>query len=500
MIATVVLAASLPVWSAVLTASGASSSSSCTIAAAGDIAESGGDQEATAAVVESINPAAVLTLGDNAYESGSAQEFKDYYDPSWGKFKSITRPAPGNHEYQTSGAQGYLDYFGVPPYYAFDLCGWHLYSLNREIDGADRDKELSWLKSDLGTHRGQPMLAYWHEPRWTSGTKHGSDQGADDLWKAVVAGGVNVVLNGHEHSYERFAELDAEGKASAGGTREFIVGEGGSGDLSGFGSSMAASEKHIDGAHGVLAMNLRSDGYDWKLMQVGGKVADQGSQQLSSGGRSNDQGTQNDSTQSWQVGQQGQNQQGQQGQNQQGQNAWSRAVPAPAPGGAPAGSSFWWLPASQASYVKGTEPSTGFATAPELLVDAPDSARLISFVGFDLAGMPAGAGSVTGRLYLRATTDLTTGVDVHWSPNSWSQGTLTWSTQPVVDATPLGRIGPAHAGDWVSIDVSPVLRAGTAVSFALTGSAPGRAAGRFASDDSPSPPTLYLARIGGTRQ
>jgi hypothetical protein len=594
----VVVVAGIPAASAILSGD---SSAACTIAAAGDIAEQGGDQEQTAALVQSLQPTAVLTLGDNAYPSGSADDFRKYYDPSWGKFKSITHPAVGNHEYETPGASAYLDYFGVRPYYSYDVCGWHLYSLNRELSGSEREAELSWLHDDLAAHRGQPMLAVWHEPRWTSGTRHGSDEGAADLWDAVVAGGVKVVLNGHEHSYERTDEMDAQGRTSTGGTREFIVGEGGSADLSDFGHDLPATQKHISGAHGVLALTLRPDGYDWRLMQVGGTVADQGSQQVStsragpgptavvptsgptetvvtpgstdpsptgtpSDGASNNASDDARNTASERPEEGGSTSsdavtvtapEGSGGATASGPDAsdgssstgtdppgdtaagappvWT--VPAPLPespsmsapqaggsaapsgsgssqsapvrsapvassaaGGGPAGLTYRWIRAAQGAYVKGTEPTTVFGSGTELTADAADPARRIAFVTFDLSGVPANAGSLSGRVYLRATTDLATRVDVYWSPSGWSQRTLDWSDQPAIGTTPLGGLGPARAGDWVSVDVTPVVRGGGQVSLALTGSSPGRTDARFASDETVTPPVLGVAWASGGEQ
>jgi acid phosphatase type 7 len=255
----------------------------CTIAAAGDIAESGGGQAATAAIVKSLNPTAVLTLGDNAYPNGSSSDYASYYDPTWGAFKAITKPAPGNHEYYTPGGTGYLTYFGVKPYYAYDLCGWRMYALNKELSGAARTAEIAWYKSDLAANAGRKMLAVWHEPRWTSGTKHGSDSGAQDLWAASVAGGVDVVLSDHEPFYERLGPMDAAGRPAANGTREFVVGEGGNDGLSSFGTPLPSSEKRISGHQGVLFMSIRSGGYDFELHQIGGAVADRGSVSLGAG-------------------------------------------------------------------------------------------------------------------------------------------------------------------------------------------------------------------------
>jgi Calcineurin-like phosphoesterase len=513
-VAAVVLAASVPSVTAVL----AASTEVCTIAAAGDIAQAGGDQERTAQLVESLHPNAVLTLGDNAYPDGSAEDYRTHYDPSWGRFKAITRPAPGNHEYRTPGGKGYLDYFGVPAYYSYDVCGWHAYALNRELSGAEREAQLAWLKDDLARHRGQPLLAAWHEPRWTTGDKNGADEGAGDLWEAVVAGGVRVVLNGHEHSYERFAEMDAGGRPSPGGTREFIAGEGGA-SLSGFGPSpLAASEVRRSGTHGVLSLTLRPDGYDWRYVQVGGTVADSGSQSFAGAAVTaaalppGDSPTPAASSPAW--------------------TARGPGMPPPLPTTAPSsptmsspaasplatapsttastapstrpappvagGVSYWWLPASQGAYVKGTEPARGFGADPDLVVDAVDRARHVTFLTFDLSVVPGGATPASGRLYLHATTDIARPVDVYAAPSGWAEQTLTWQSQPAFTPRLVGRIAPARAGQWVSLDVSAALAAGGPVSFALTGSDAGRSDARFASDETGTPPTLYLGLRGVT--
>jgi acid phosphatase type 7 len=522
-VAVVVVAAAVPTVSVVLTTA---ATGSCLVAAAGDIAEEGGDQQQTADVVQSLNPVAVLTLGDNAYPDGSAHDFATYYDPTWGRFKAVTKPAVGNHEYDTPGAKGYFDYFGVPPYYSYDLCGWHLYSLNREISGSDRDAELAWLRADLAAHAGRPMLAVWHEPRWSSGTTHGSDSGAADLWGAVVAGGVRVVLSGHEHLYERFAELDADGHPHPGGTREFVVGEGGAG-LYPFGGPQEGSERRVQGQHGVIALTLRPDGYDWRLVQVGGTVADEGSQQLAAGAAAGSApgagSTMPASTVLTPAPSEGAlpttsegappapsegapptTSEGAPPATSRAAEPSSRGVPsatapppsvsAPAAGGSSL--SYWWLRASQAAYVEDTQPDHNFGSGPDLLIDAVAPARPLAFLRFDLSAVPAGASVARGRLYLRATSDLAQPVDVYTAPSTWSQQTLTWTNRPLFWPHWVGRIPAARAGDWVSLDVSRVLRAGSPVSLALTTRRPGLAVGRFASDETATPPTLYLALAG----
>jgi hypothetical protein len=241
------------------------------IAAAGDIAScsSSGD-EATAKLLEAIDPTAVLTLGDNVYDRGSPQEFKNCYDPSWGQKKAITRPSPGNHDYGTSGASGYFGYFGVESYYSFDLGTWHLISLNSEIAHGAGSAQEEWLKRDLAANSSSCILAYWHRPRFSSGP-HGSDASVDQLWRDLYAAGADIVLNGHDHDYERFAPQTPSGAASASGIRQFVVGTGGKSHY-GFKTVKANSVVRESGTLGVLKLVLRPGAYDWKFVPVAGKT------------------------------------------------------------------------------------------------------------------------------------------------------------------------------------------------------------------------------------
>jgi hypothetical protein len=255
----------------------------CQVAAAGDIAETGGAQQRTGDQIRALAPQAVLTLGDNVYENGTLAEYNTWYQPAWGSFKAITHPAPGNHEYQTAGAAGYFAYFGLAPatqsYYAFDVCGWRLYSLNSELTASTsptRAAMLSWFAADAAAHADQPSIAYWHKPRWSDGTGHGDDPLQQDLFAAAATAHVRIVLNGHDHVYERYTEMNAAGAASSGGTREFIVGTGGAG-LGAFDASPATtSQKRITGSHGAMLLTLRPNGFDWKFADWDGSTTDTG--------------------------------------------------------------------------------------------------------------------------------------------------------------------------------------------------------------------------------
>ena len=197
------------------------------VAAAGDLCSTASDCAPSAAVVDAIDPARVLVLGDNAYPNGSPSDYASFYQPNWGRFKAKTRPVPGNHEYQTAGAAGYFGYFtGVQPYYSFDVGAWHLIALNSELPVSVGSAQETWLKADLAANAGKCILAYWHQPRWSSG-QHGSNSTYHQLWVDLYAAGADIVLNGHDHNYERFAKQNASGVAKADGVREFVVGTGG---------------------------------------------------------------------------------------------------------------------------------------------------------------------------------------------------------------------------------------------------------------------------------
>jgi hypothetical protein len=245
-----------------------SSSAGVTLVGAGDIATCDRDQdELTATLLDGI-PGTVFTLGDNAYVDGSYNEYLHCYEASWGRHKSRTKPIPGNHEYNTNGAAGYFQYFSnIPSYYAYDLGAWRIYALNSEIDVSASSSQLAWLVNDLAENPRQCALAYWHRPRWSSGTNNGSEPGLQTLWQILYDAGVELVITGHEHNYERFAEMDGSGTEVTEGLREIIVGTGGAG-LYDFGAPLAASEVRDSSTFGVLKVTLYATGYDWEFVPV----------------------------------------------------------------------------------------------------------------------------------------------------------------------------------------------------------------------------------------
>jgi len=263
------------------TASVTSGSSADPVAvAAGDICDSGGGCKQTAALIGQINPTRVLTLGDNAYPDGTLSNYTTYFDTYWGQYKSITSPAPGNHDYHVAGGADYFTYFNHPPqYYSFDLGGWHIVSLNGEIGITSGSTQETWFRNDLAAHTNKCTLVYWHEPRFSSGSVHGNNSSFQALWQDAYNGGVEIVLSGHDHQYERFAPMNASGALdTAEGVREFVVGTGGA-PLYSFGTIQPNSEVRNSLTWGVLKLTLHSASFDWQFVPVSGmSFTDSGSQ------------------------------------------------------------------------------------------------------------------------------------------------------------------------------------------------------------------------------
>jgi hypothetical protein len=242
------------------------------VTAVADVAgcDSQGD-EATAAIVDTL-PGLVLMAGDIAYEAGTRQQFADCYHPSWGKHRDRTRPAPGNHEYETERAAPYFEYFGALAgpsglgYYSFDAGAWHIVSLNSNIDMSAGSPQEQWLRKDLAASSARCTLALWHHPLFTSGF-HNANPAVAPLWRALQDAGAEIVLTGHDHHYERFAPQNVNGVADPRGIRQFIVGNGGRSLFPAL-FAVANSEKRYDTGYGVLRLTLAADRYQWKFIPV----------------------------------------------------------------------------------------------------------------------------------------------------------------------------------------------------------------------------------------
>jgi acid phosphatase type 7 len=273
----------------------------------------------TADLIKMIKPEAVLALGDLQYECGDESDYANAYNATWGQWTSITRAVIGNHEYGRAcgrnDATAYFERFGqdLPPgsrgWYSFDLGGWHLIALNSQCsygegdqkvggchDGSDQER---WLRADLATHTGTCTLAFWHEPRFSSG-QHGDAVQMTDLWNVLVDAHVDVVLAGHNHSYERFEPLGRTtnpGRPArkagvapkpifqhptpdAAGIQQFVVGTGGKNHYQFHQPPMTGEVVRNGTTFGILKLTLRTDSYDWEFMPIKGSTfTDSGSAQ-----------------------------------------------------------------------------------------------------------------------------------------------------------------------------------------------------------------------------
>lgn len=282
------------------------------VAAAGDIACAPSDpafagglgtpdrcrQRQTSDLLLTMDLSAVLALGDLQYEAGRPAAFAGSFGPTWGRLKTVIRPVPGNHEYRLPGASGYFDYFNGPgvasgpagtrgaAYYSFDLGTWHLVALDSQCAQPARvsmaaacatgSPQEQWLRADLAAHPRACTLAFWHHPLFSSGIE-GQAEAMRPIWRALYDSGAEVVLNGHDHAYQRFAPQTPDAVPDAArGIREFVVGTGGHSHQRAF-SHHENSEARNARDFGVLKLALHPTGYDWQFVTDSGAVADAGS-------------------------------------------------------------------------------------------------------------------------------------------------------------------------------------------------------------------------------
>jgi hypothetical protein len=252
------------------------------IVAAGDIADVGNADVATGNLIEARSGATFLTMGDNAYPNGSASDFSRY-EEAWGSFKARTWPTPGNHDYRTSGASGYKNYFdtgaleqatpnGNLTYHAYSIRNWRVYALDTEISIGAGSAQYNFVQNDLAQNPGQCILAYGHRAVASSG-EHGIDAGAQrvrPIFTLLAQNGGDLFLSGHDHDYERFGRINAQGQNSANGMVQIVAGTGGT-ELRPFpGSALPSTIVRNANTHGILDINLNSNGWQGQFVNAPG--------------------------------------------------------------------------------------------------------------------------------------------------------------------------------------------------------------------------------------
>lgn len=243
---------------------------------AGDIAHCGPDlatAESTASLLDTID-GTVFTAGDNSQDSGTDREYRECFEPTWGRHKARMRPSPGNHDYGTAGAAPYFAYFGALAgapgggYYSYEVGGWHVIALNSNIPMGAGSPQAAWLRHDLESSQSRCTVAYWHHPLVSSGT-NGGTEAVRDAWSVLYEYGTEIVLNGHDHLFERFAPQDAAGRSDpARGIRQFTVGTGGYPLYEV--KRLQPNSEVLGRAHGVLKLTLHADSYEWRFIPVPG--------------------------------------------------------------------------------------------------------------------------------------------------------------------------------------------------------------------------------------
>jgi len=260
------------------------SATSVVVAGAGDICDSTPqDCKATSDLIVQINPTVVFTAGDNAYSNGTLSEYNTRYAPNWGRFKELTRPTPGNHEYGTSGAAGYFDYFngsGVQTglagdrskgYYSYDVGDWHFVAMNTMSSGSISSTQLDWLRADLAANTKPCTAAYFHHPRWSTGNYTGYS-GVQSAYTELYNAKADLILVGHDHNYQRSKKINASGAVAADGFRQVLVGTGGR-DFYPFGSTnTTVAEVRNANTWGVLKLTLSATGYTADFVPVAGST------------------------------------------------------------------------------------------------------------------------------------------------------------------------------------------------------------------------------------
>jgi Calcineurin-like phosphoesterase len=387
---------------------------------AGDISDCGSAKdEETATLLDGI-PGTVVTFGDNAYSSGTAAQYRDCYDPTWGRHKARTKPSAGNHEYETKGASGYFGYFGAAAgaaaqgWYSYDLGRWHMIVLNSncsDVGCGSNSAQVKWLRADLAAHAGANVIAYWHHPRFSSGA-HGNDTSVAAFWDALYAGGADIVLNGHDHDYERFAPQDPSGRADpAHGIREFVVGTGGR-ELRARASN-AKNSQVFSKTFGVLKLTLHASSYDWQFVPIAGTTF-------------TDRGT-----------------------------------------GTPHGPTAKSFKPVADAWVDQRHPNANHGASPKLFVDGNvgRGRDLRTYLKFKVTGLVGTVDRAVLRLWV--TNPTRNGPTVAPTRTGWSAGRLTWRNRPGPTGPVVADAGALAAGRWADFNVTALVHGNGTYAFLL---------------------------------
>jgi chitodextrinase len=476
--------------------------------------------------------AAVLPLGDNQYYCGGLSAFTQSYGPSWGRVLSVTHPAVGNHEYLTSGgtgcdpsnagANGYFTYFGAAAgqrgqgYYSYDVGAWHLVALNSNCSSAGGcgtgSPQYNWLSADLAAHQNTCTLAYWHIPLFSSGGRAASNMRS--IWTLLYNNNADLVLEGHDHIYERFAPQDSAGALDNNrGLRSFIVGTGGANHTS-IATIAANSQVRDATTFGILQLTLHPASYDWKFLPVPGKTfTDSGTGACHGGGSGGSGGTTDGTPPSVPQGLTASSIAGpaaslhwtastdnvgvtSYGVFRNGTSVGSTSSTSFTDATVAAGATYSYTvnardaagnvsglsaPASVAippsltntftptadAYVRSDKPSSNFGRSSTLSVDGTPVRRTL--LKFHVSGVgPNGVASAKLRLYVSNPSP--SGGDIRSVTGSWTETGVTWSNSPAFGTTAIASLGSVQSGRWYELKVTSLITGNGDFSIGVTSS------------------------------
>ncbi len=542
------------------------------IAAAGDIAcdpndsnFNGGNgtssncrQLYTSNLLVNAGLAAVINLGDNQYYCGSYQAYLGAYDLSWGRVKSITHPSVGNHEYLTSGATdcnssnanaaGYFQYFGTAAgngYYSFNIGNWHLISLDTNCSSVggcgSSSTQGQWLNADLNAHTNMCTLAFWHIPLFSSGGR--ANNNSLYFWQTLYSHHADVVLDGHDHIYERFAPQTPSGVADpVWGIREFTAGTGGA-DHTSITTIAANSEVRNATTYGVLKLTLHASSYDWQFVPEAGKTfTDSGTANCHTSASATTPTATPSPTQSPSstptlspsptasptpissptssptpvssptssptpipsptpttipdpsptVSATPDSSPTPTPSSTPSPTPSSSPTPSPTPVPSPtptsSSSSVLTFTPSDDTYVQYTYPNTNYGTSTQIVTDYSPIRHML--LKFTVSGV--GTQTVTSaKLRLYCVNGSTYGGDFHRvADNTWSETSVTWNTAPASDSTILAQLGSVAAGKWYEIDLTSLITGdGTYSLMAISNITDGA---YYSSKEGTNPPQLVV--------
>ena len=450
------------------------SGSPLVVAAVGDGASGETNETSVVNLISSWNPNLFLFLGD-VYEKGLITEFYNWYGntQNYGLFRAITDPTIGNHEYENGVAPGYFDYWdNIPNYYSFNSGGWHFISLNANSQFnqfSPTKAQYQWLAQDLATITTACTLVYWHQPLYNIGGEPPQTQ-MQQIWTLLAQSGkVDIVLNGHDHDYQRWVPLNGSGLSDPNGITEFVVGAGGHG-VQTFTKTDSRIARAFDSTanpkpYGALRLKLFSTSAGFDYINIAGTILDTGTINChNAAGIPTPTPTAVPPTATNTPTPTALPPTNTPTATPIPPTATDTPTPTAVPPTATPGTGLITLSPVADAYVNFSSPTTNYGSVTTLRADAsPDNH---SYLKFNVQGLTGPVVSATLRLF--ANSAQSTGVTISGvSDTGWVESTVNFNNAPLIDGSVAGSSGPIATGTWININVTSLINGNGVVSFAM---------------------------------